>query len=301
VTSVSEDWLRAHVRPTGPVEVVHERPWATVARVPVAGGHVFVKQCSPVQGFEPLLTARLARRHPGLLPEVIAHDAERGWLLLADAGTSLRDLGNAPQVWLSLLPAYAELQRAETAHVAEHLAAGVPDLRTSGLPDRFAVLLTSDVPLTAPERDRVAAFRPDFAAMCADLAATVPDSVQHDDLHHANVHLRDGVARILDWGDTVVSHPFASLVVTFQFLEEVNGLRPDDPWFARLRAAYLEPWAGSGHDDTVEMALTVGMVAHAIAWVRQRRALPPDYLPRFDTAYRAVLDRMLARMGAQRA
>ena len=35
--------------------------------------------------------------------------------------------------------------------------------------------------------------------------------------------------RVLDWGDASISHPFASLVVTFRFLEEVTGLPPGDP------------------------------------------------------------------------
>ena len=34
-----------------------------------------------------------------------------------------------------------------------------------------------------------------------------------------------------------------------RFLEQVNGLPPSDPWFTRLRDAYLEPW-GSGLTDT---------------------------------------------------
>ena len=37
--------------------------------------------------------------------------------------------------------------------------------------------------------------------------------------------------RILDWGDSSISHPFASLFVTFRFLEEITHLSPDDAWF----------------------------------------------------------------------
>jgi len=124
--------------------------------------------------------------------------------------------------------------------------------------------------------------------------------VQHDDLHHNNLYVHDGGYRVLDWGDASVSHPFASLFVTFRFLEEVNGLARTDPWFRRLRDAYLEPW-GSGHEQTFELAFAVGSVAHAIAWVRQRRALPDHYKPRFDTAYRFVLDQVLRLATDRRA
>ena len=46
----------------------------------------------------------------------------------------------------------------------------------------------------------------------------VAETVQHDDLHLANVYERGGRFRLLDWGDTSIAHPFASLVVPFRFL-----------------------------------------------------------------------------------
>jgi hypothetical protein len=125
----------------------------------------------------------------------------------------------------------------------------------------------------------------------------VPETVQHDDLHHKNVYARDDRLRILDWGDASISHPFASLFVSFRFLEEVNGLAPCDPWFARLRDAYLEPW-GHGLADVFELALRVGTFAHIVAWGRQRAHLPHDVRRNFDTAYPIVLRRAVARTAA---
>ena len=99
-------------------------------------------------------------------------------------------------------------------------------------------------------------------------------------------------ASLGDWGDTSISHPLASLFVTFRFLEEKNCLRPDDPWFARLRDAYLEPW-GSGLADTFTLALRVGAFAHAIAWLRQRKQLTGHHRRNFDEGYAVVLRRAL--------
>ncbi len=70
-----------------------------------------------------------------------------------------------------------------------------------------------------------------------ELAAhEVPQRVQHDDLHLANVYAEGERLRVLDWGDASVSHPFASLVERFRFLEKRNRLPPGDPWFTRLGA-----------------------------------------------------------------
>jgi hypothetical protein len=60
----AEDWIRAHVDPVGPIETKHERPWATVLRVPLADGVAWFKACAPVQAFEPRLTAELFARYP---------------------------------------------------------------------------------------------------------------------------------------------------------------------------------------------------------------------------------------------
>src|SRR5436190_7596172 len=135
--AAAEDWIRTHVEPVGAVETAHERPWATVLRVPLAGGAAWFKACGPVQAFEPRLTAELFARWPDRVPEVLAHDEDRGWLLLADAGTPVRELGNPPETWLAGLPLYAELQRGEAGRANEHLAHSVPDLRVAALPARY--------------------------------------------------------------------------------------------------------------------------------------------------------------------
>jgi hypothetical protein len=294
-SAAAEAWIRTHVGPTGPIEVAHERPWSTVLRVPLADGAAWFKACAPVQAFEPRLTSELSVRWRDRVAEVIAYDVERAWLLLSDSGTPVGAFGNAPDAWLAALPLYAELQRGEAEHTAAHLAHGVPDLTLATLPARYDAMLERDLPLERDEIDRLRVFAPRFADLCGELAARgIPATIQHDDLHMANVYADGDRLRILDWGDSSISHPFASLVVTFRFLEEVNGLAPGDPWFARLRDAYLEPW-GHGLADTFELAIRVGAVAHTIAWLRQRDHLTAGERTDFDPWFAVVLRRALSR------
>ena len=293
--SLAEAWIRAHVTPSGTIETAHERPWSTVSRVPLADGVAWFKACAPVQAFEPRLTAELSARWPDRVSEVLGYDDDRAWLLTRDAGTPMRASGNPPEAWLACLPLYAELQRGEAQHASEHLAHGVPDLRLSALPARYEALLERALPLDREAVGALRAFVPRLAELCDELAGHgVPASVQHDDLHHANVYVRGDEVRFLDWGDASVSHPFMSLYVTFRFLDEVNKLPPGDPWFARLRDAYLEPW-GMGLTDAFELAIRVGAFAHAVAWLRQREALPDEARRSFDRTFRIVLLRAVAR------
>ncbi len=211
------------------------------------------------------------------MAEVLGHGEDRPWLLLIDAGQPIGALGNPPGSWLNALPLYAELQRGETAQVEDHLLHGVPDLRLPTLPDRYEDLVRRQLPLKDNEITRMRRFTHQFTRLCEDLSTRgVPETIQHDDLHMGNLNARRQRLRILDWGDSSISHPFASLVVTFRFLGERNRMSPSDPWFGRLRDAYLEPW-GPGLRDTFALAMLVGAIAHAVAWLRALQI--PDPLP----------------------
>jgi phosphotransferase family enzyme len=284
----AESWVRSSIPTAGPFELLQAEPWGTVFRVPIDGGAAWFKACAPHQAFEVPLTASLSARW-NAVTDVLAHDVERRWLLMADAGEPLNGLGNPPQRWLEILPAYAELQLGEIGHAEEHLANGVPDLRLERLPTLFDELLRADLPLEPDERATLGAFGPRFAELCAQLAdAGIGPSVQHDDLHMNNVYVKDLSLRVLDWGDASIAHPFFSLFETFRFLVELNGLPEGDPWFARLRDAYLEPWGGDRR-ATFELAQRVGGLAHAIAWLHQREALPIADRPEFDPSYAVIL------------
>jgi hypothetical protein len=270
----AEEWVAARAPIVGHLELLQTEPWASVFRAPSDAGTVWFKRCAPHQAFEVPLTASLSARWPTTVTEVLANDVDRRWLLMADAGEPLRTLGNPPERWLDILPAYARLQIGETERAADHLAAGVPDLRLARLPARYGELQATGLPLVPGETAALAAFRQRFSDMCAELESHgIGATVQHDDLHMNNVYVKDGALRVLDWGDASISHPFFSLFETFRFLTELNRLGPGDPWFGRLRDAYLEPW-GPGHAEVFDLALGIAGFARAIAWLDQRDALP---------------------------
>jgi hypothetical protein len=237
------EWAHAQGA-TGDADVVSDRSWARVTRL----GDVWLKECRPVQMFEVPLTRALASRWPEHLPPLLATDVERGWMLLGDAGTPITAVGDALDAWLEVLPLYAELQQRETAHVDDHLGAGVPDLRPETLLVRYEVWAERE-PRLAPHSAR-------FAELCASL--TRAPTVQHDDLHESNFFTRDGGLTILDWGDT-----FATMYITFRVVEHFR----DASWIPRLRAAYLEPW-GRDLEGELEAARRVGAFARLLQWER---------------------------------
>ena len=208
------------------------------------------------------------------MPEVIDHGDD--WLLMRDAGA----LVESHQTWLDGIARYAELQRGEIARVDEHLAHGVPDQRNAALPAFYADMLErEDLPWRDDQRERFRRFEPEFARLCDELEDVA--SINHDDLHHFNVY--EG-PRILDWGDSCVSHPFFSLVVTFVFVETGQD---------EIRDAYLEAYGGDR--ATFDHALRVGRIAHITKWIRVRELMPPSDLAAYDAHFAGWLDQAVAQ------
>ena len=124
--------------------------------------------------------------------------------------------------------------------VDDFLAAGVPDMRLATLPERYDRLVRK---LEVEQRFRDAT--PYVEELCERLAAYgIAETIQHDDLHDAQVFVRDGRHLVMDWGDACVTHPFLTLSVT---LEGVIAWGVEDVErsvdFAPYRDAYLAPFA----------------------------------------------------------
>ena len=256
---------------------------------PTSDAPVWFKAVVEGAGYEPPLTELLAGLRPHDLPELIAIDIERGWMLMRDGGIRLRDLGGELDAWETIQPAYAELQLATASEVGGLLDLGVPDERLDGLPDRLTQLLGDetflmlDEPegLTSAERDRLVTQIPRVEGLCRELAGLgIPATIQHDDLHGGNVLVRNGHFRVLDWGDACVSHPFHSLTVLLRATAWKLDLEPGGPELQRMRDAYLEPFTAFGTrqelTEAAELAYRTGTIARSLAWYRALAALPPS-------------------------
>ena len=270
---IDEQLATAGSRRTGPVEQPHLRPWATALRVPTTGGTVWLKAAAPSTSFEIALYELLAREVPEHVLVPLAVDAGRDWVLLPDGGSRLGDRVGSEDLAAALcevLPQYAELQRALAPSADAILALGAPDMRPQVMPQRFeeAMEATAGLAGRSDVHERLAARRGDVAEWCARLAdAPGPVSLDHNDLHAWNV-LGAGTFRFYDWGDSVVAHAFASLLLP---LTDVRN-QADDDAALRLRDAYLEAWSDLAPHaelvETLELAVRVGWIARSHTWLR---------------------------------
>jgi hypothetical protein len=249
------DWARG-VLPDASITPVRSRPWSDIAEVRAQGRLWWLKINKADTTYETRLLALLGDLADPLLPEVITH-AEQPWSLIADAGRRLdhHDLSAAQQldIWSRALGPYADLQR--RVPVADLTVAGVPDFSPDRLNRWYDELvaglarLPSDAPGITPDQvATISTLRPQIIGLSTVLAGGVAATLQHDDLHEGNL-LTDtglGTRKIIDWGDSVIGHPFGTLRVTLGRLARRINRPVDSPEIRRLVDIYLEPWRADG-------------------------------------------------------
>jgi len=251
----AEEWIRWRADVTGPIETESEKPWGLVLRVPTSEGTFFYKQPAAEYAHEARVIKQLGRRRPQAVPELVAWD-ESGRMLMQDAGEQLsavldrhRDL----RYWEAALPVYAELQLAVAPDADQLLAAGALDRRLALVPDLCHSYIGH------------ATLVSEVTQVCNRLRALgIPETIQNDDLTSANVFLRSGRYRFIDWGFSCVSHPFFTFAVTQRAIERRFSLPPRSREIARVRDAYLEPFASlarrSDLEDMIEPARRIGQI-----------------------------------------
>jgi hypothetical protein len=296
------EWLDGELaargqRRKGDLSVVRARPWGTVLQAETTLGPVWFKACAPATAFEVPLYVMARRVAPAHVLEPVAVDVDRSWVVLPDGGPLLADEPDRDLVMarlLDVLPRYAELQIAFAGHVEELLTIGLTDMGPSRLPERFEQALevvSAYLDRRGDEGERatyagLVDLRPRVVEWSSRLASMPGGlSLDHNDLHAWNVFYaeRDGGdggvggvggvdVRFYDWGDAVVAHPFASMMIGLGWLTGMWQVDRADPRLVRARDAYLEPFAVLGPHaelvETMELSCRLGEIARALVWAR---------------------------------
>jgi hypothetical protein len=271
----AEGWVRAQVaesggRVVGDITQPRVRPWSTQLVVPTGAGLLWFKANCPALAFEPAVHRTLARLDPGEVDEPVAVDAERGWLLTRDRGTTLGDSHEATlDDWRAVVALAARLQRRLADHGPDLLAAGLPDCSPHTVPARFVELTDAlaELPREHPSHlDEAGARRLRSAGgLVDDAVGTLLDgsmplaSFQHGDLHPGNVFAVEGRLRLFDFGDAQWAHPLATLAVPWGWIDR----RSTVPWPAVLEA-YAAEWVDDVSPAELERLLPAAMVTHVV-------------------------------------
>jgi hypothetical protein len=292
--SEAQTWIRSaleknRLQLTGEIEQSHIRSWSTVMTVPTDDGMLFFKASASIFAQEAALTDYLSKLRPEIMPELLAVDIPRHWMLMRDAGAPLRQFIRTEKSiarWKDILSLYAGLQKDLAQRVTHLLALGVMDRRLAKLPEMFeeliadesGLMLDQEDSLTSEEYSGLRNSADDFARMCEVLASFgIPETLHHDDFHDANVFLRDGRITFTDWGESAVAHPFFTLVVMMRGVDNSMGV-DFSPESKQVRDMYLEHWISYGTMEELrtiaKLAQRIGYVNRALTWKRSLDDMP---------------------------
>jgi hypothetical protein len=298
------EWIQAQTQRdsiliTGEIEQPHMYAWSTVLHIPTDQGKLFFKATAQETIYEAALAQSLARWYPDCMPEFVAVDAGRGWMLMRDGGEPLRASIRPTQdiaPWKPIIARYAEVQIGLADHITELLSLRLPDHRLRVLPGLFTELLADqeslmidqEKGLTSAEWQQVKDKTVRFRQICAQLAAYgIPESLNHGDFHDGNILVKDKRITFFDWGDASVAHPFTSLRTFFVSIE--MSLHLDDysftPEMAELLDLYLEPFQKFGSKEELltayQISKPVASIVKTLAWhqsiTRMRGSLRDEY------------------------
>src|SRR4051794_15582632 len=156
--------------------------------------------------------------------------------------------------WIGVVQSYGALQRALGDHADLVLATGVPTFPEhpdavlawlDGLVAASRALPDADPRrLDDAEASAVAQGRGRIRDAAERLvAAGIPRSLQHNDLHLGNTFRRgNGAVAFIDLGDALWTHPLTAARIPLWILRRRFDLDPDSTPVRRAVDAYLEPW-----------------------------------------------------------
>ena len=178
-------------------------------RAPTTLGLLWVKHGYRLPPGEEVVLERLAARHPGRVPDVVAV-WEGGFAMRPLAGRELRE-GDSLDLWVQASRALGVLAQAERDHVGEWLDLGVRDRRPAAFIVAIDELRESEAVagLSDEVRAGVLSLLPLWVDRFAEAFRAAPTLVPQDS-GCCNLQVTPGGIVAFDWADVVVGHPVFS-------------------------------------------------------------------------------------------
>jgi len=237
----------------GAMEPVQQTPWSRVTRILTTSGYVYLKTTTAGLALEPVIMHMLASQQHAPVPQVIALNRNLNCFLMSDCGQPLHNLLKQdfkPQLLIQALIKYTHIQNTAVMQVRAFLRLGLPDWRLRQLPGIYEQLLQREAflrndGLTAQELKNLYRMSYKFADLCNKLSEyDIPETLDHCDFHDNNILIDriTGSLTIIDWGETVITQPFFSVLTCMDNLRRHYSIKEEDSVYIALREVCLHNW-----------------------------------------------------------
>jgi hypothetical protein len=249
-------WVHKHLiqqdyRILGEIEPVRIMPWSAVYRLLTSQGYIYLKQMSPVYSVETKVLNYLSEQFSSQLPKIIGINEKYGCFLMLDAGSVLRPLLQQKyqmDLVAKALKSYVAIQQGVANNMQDLLSLGIPNWQLLNLPQLYQGLMSkrdflSSDGLQLASIEHLHTLYPRFTELCDQLSQyKIPETIEHCDFQDNNILVQDHRVVISDWGDTVISHPFFSLVSFLNSAVRNHTISDTSHLYFEIRDAYLNCW-----------------------------------------------------------
>lgn len=235
--------------------VVVQTPWSVVIKIETHNNCYYLKQTPPDLFIEAeiieLIQKHIANSHT---PQILAKNNEMHCFLMHRCGDhSLRTKFNGvidSNLLTQGLENYFNILHSFDNNFDELLALGVPDWRIQTIPDLFTELLEKrdvliDEGLSFDEIKNLKKLFPIINSLCSSFSGTkIAETLVNADFNENNLILNEATQQIsvIDWGESVITHPFFSIAAHLQSLSRRYQLDLTDPLLEALKQNCLGYW-----------------------------------------------------------
>ena len=234
--------------------IVVETSYSVVYQLETTHDTIYVKQVPKALFLESQTLHFLHQHACKNTPEIIAENAGLNCFMMTACGSiSLRHLFNEEvnidQLKQGILN-YTNIQRLLENKITPLLSLGIPDWRLAHFPGLYEKLIQQDDlligdGLTTKEVEQLRQHYPTVVKLCSDLASyKIPETLGHCDFQYNNMLLdkKTGEICIIDWAETVITHPFFSLNGCLWNLTYFNAVKQTEQKYTLLQSACIVPW-----------------------------------------------------------
>ncbi len=207
-----------------PPETIVETPWSTVVCFTASNESFYLKQTPADLFIETQIIRAIQQNYPqSLTPRILAENSDYHCYLMKSCGDySLRTKFNGvinKELLIQGLDSYIKVMRSFEDNYEPLKMIGVPDWRIHRFPELLSELLAQesflqDEGLSADEIEQLRQQIPQIELSCEYLAkAKVKQSLVNGDFNENNLIFNEstGQIAIIDWGESVITHPFLSI------------------------------------------------------------------------------------------
>lgn len=228
-------------KPTFSFEKVQKTAWSSVSRILTDVGFFYLKQTPPLLSLEPQVICLLHHHFAPRIPEVIDYNSDLNCFLMREMGVNFYHFKKNPKrkKWISeAIKQYKIIQKKSIPLINSFLALGVPDWRVVNLPTLFNNLIAQENLLledgiSRDELIKLSSLSSKCLKLCDQLSQfSISETLDHCDLHGGNILIEEKTDEIaiIDWGETVITHPFFSLIFFLRNLTEYYDFNENELW-----------------------------------------------------------------------